>query len=79
MRVSLFHQGTRLRSAPPGALPGSGRARTPAFGPLGAAADARPQWIGQNGGLRRGIGYRPMQRNFRPHRTRKYLACFPSR
>jgi len=33
----------RLRSAPPGALPGYGRARAPAFGPLGAAdADARP-------------------------------------
>jgi hypothetical protein len=33
----------RLRSAPPGALPGSGCARAPAFGPLGAAAaDARP-------------------------------------
>jgi hypothetical protein len=47
LRVSLPHQGTRLRSAPPGALPGSGCARAPAFGPLGAAAaDARPQWIG---------------------------------
>ena len=33
----------RLRSAPPGALPGSGRASAPAFGPLGTAdADARP-------------------------------------
>ncbi|MFD8222804.1 recombinase family protein [Streptomyces massasporeus] len=33
----------RPRSAPPGALPGSGCARAPASGPLGtAAADARP-------------------------------------
>lgn len=44
LQVSLPHQGTRLRSAPPGALPGSGRSRAPAFGPLvAAAADARPQ------------------------------------
>ncbi len=43
LQVSLPHQGTRLRSAPPGALFGSGCARAPAFGPLGAAAaDARP-------------------------------------
>ncbi len=49
-RFLYLHQGTRLRSAPPGALPGSGCARAPAFGPLGAAAaDARPQWIGPKG------------------------------
>lgn len=53
LQVSLPHQGTRLRFAPPGALPGSGCARAPAFGPLGAAAaDARPQ-LDRPGGMRR--------------------------
>ena len=42
-RISPYFIKPRLRSAPPGALPGSGCARAPAFGPLGAAAaDARP-------------------------------------
>jgi hypothetical protein len=47
VELSLLHQGTRLRSAPRGGLPGSARGCAPAFGPrCPGCVDARPLWIG---------------------------------